>query len=306
MDTEFEELVADSMRRRAAAVCIPAGLTGMVQRARRRQRQRQFAIRGVVGATAAVGTAAAAVALTAGPRPAQPGPLKAETAAYVLRRTEKALAGPAARTIQYDRETSHREKPGPRAAFPPGGVAIWYYGELTRMEPYAANGKAINAQVLRIGRRTFTETTVNFGPKTWWRITGPVKYSYIKMPARKCGSPFNMTSPPAIRQALSCGLYVLAGRQHVDGIDAIKLAPGPLITHQHVLPGYNVIWVSPATYLPVRIRDYHAEGSRSWFQEDFRWLPPTRVNLAAFHLSVTGFRKVTGPGGTVGVGTVSG
>ena len=47
MDTEFEELVADSMRRQAAAVCIPPGLTGMVQRARRRQRQRQFAIRGV-------------------------------------------------------------------------------------------------------------------------------------------------------------------------------------------------------------------------------------------------------------------
>jgi hypothetical protein len=301
MDTEFEELVADSMRRQAVAVAIPPGLTGMVQRARRRERQRQFAIRGVVGATVAVGTAAAAVALTAGPRPAQPGPLKAETAAYVLRRTEKALAGPAAKTIEYDRETSHREKPAPRTAFPPGGVAIWYYGELTRLESYAANGKAINAQVLRIGPRTFTETTVNFGPKTWWRITGPVKRIHVKLPARKCGSPFNMTSPPAIRQALSCGLYVLAGRQHVDGIDAIKLAPGPLITHQHVLPGYNVIWVSPATYLPVRIRAYHAEGSRSWIQEDFRWLPATKVNLAAFHLSVAGFRKVKGPGGTVAI-----
>ena len=39
METEFEDLVADSLRRHAAAVVIPPDLTGMADQARRRRRQ---------------------------------------------------------------------------------------------------------------------------------------------------------------------------------------------------------------------------------------------------------------------------
>jgi hypothetical protein len=81
----------------------------------------------------------------------------------------------------------------------------------------------------------------------------------------------------------------VAGRQRVDGIEAIELTsrPGSLIS--------ETIWVSPDTYLPVRVI-VHSPPGMPVFQQtaDFTWLPPTAQNLAKLTVPIpAGFRKVS-------------
>lgn len=65
MSGEFEELLRDSMEWFAGDVCVPAGLAG---EARRHHGRRLFAMRAAIAAgTAAVVSAAAVIAVTAGP-----------------------------------------------------------------------------------------------------------------------------------------------------------------------------------------------------------------------------------------------
>jgi hypothetical protein len=86
-----------------------------------------------------------------------------------------------------------------------------------------------------------------------------------------------------IPKALTCGLFYLAGRQRVDGVMAMTLIskPQPGVARME-------LWIDPATYLPVRfdvtLRDGH--GAESLLRYDYRWLPPTKANLAALHAAV--------------------
>ena len=50
-----------------------------------------------------------------------------------------------------------------------------------------------------------------------------------------------------LHAAVSCGTLDVAGRQRIDGIMAIKLTSGPNS------PIAETIWVSPGSYLPVRV-----------------------------------------------------
>ncbi len=45
---------------------------------------------------------------------------------------------------------------------------------------------------------------------------------------------------------LKCGAFTVAGRQRVDGVDAIKLTG-------HTPAAGTTIWVDPGSYLPVRL-----------------------------------------------------
>ena len=81
----------------------------------------------------------------------------------------------------------------------------------------------------------------------------------------------------------------MAGRQRVDGIEAIKLTsrPGSLIS--------ETIWVSPGTYLPVRVVVRSAARRIRAIQQtaDITWLPPTAQNLAKLTVPIpAGFRQV--------------
>ena len=92
----------------------------------------------------------------------------------------------------------------------------------------------------------------------------------------------------ALRTAVSCGTLTVAGRQLVDGTEAIELKsrPGSLIA--------ETIWVSPDTYLPVRVVTRSAPGAPALQQTaNFTWLPPTAQNLAKLAVPVpAGFRRV--------------
>jgi hypothetical protein len=91
-----------------------------------------------------------------------------------------------------------------------------------------------------------------------------------------------------LRTAISCGALAAAGHQRIDGIEATELASraGSLIS--------ETIWVSPATYLPVRVVVRRAPGSPVGQQTvDITWLPPTSENLAELTVPIpAGFRQV--------------
>jgi hypothetical protein len=95
----------------------------------------------------------------------------------------------------------------------------------------------------------------------------------------------------ALRSAISCGALTEAGRQRVDGIEAIKL------TSRRGSPISETIWVSPGTYLPVRMIVSSALGFAGVRQTaDITWLAPTAQNLTKLTVPIpAGFRKVSIP-----------
>jgi hypothetical protein len=89
----------------------------------------------------------------------------------------------------------------------------------------------------------------------------------------------------ALHTAVSCGSLVVAGRQTVGGTETIKL------TSRTGSPLSETIWVSPSTYLPVRVVARAALGLQQ--TADFTWLQPTAQNLAKLAVPIpAGFRKV--------------
>jgi hypothetical protein len=88
-----------------------------------------------------------------------------------------------------------------------------------------------------------------------------------------------------ILKALSCSeLFALDGHQQVDGVNAIKLIMKPP-------PGLRVretLWLDPSTYLPLRTSTafLSPHGQVSLLVQGYRWLPPTKANLAALHAAM--------------------
>jgi hypothetical protein len=104
-----------------------------------------------------------------------------------------------------------------------------------------------------------------------------------------------LTVARTLRAAVSCGTLDVAARQRVDGVEAIKLTSGrnSLIS--------ETIWVSPGTYLPMRVVIRSLPGHSLVLGRDvvlrqtadFIWLPPTAQNLAKLTVPIpAGFRHV--------------
>jgi hypothetical protein len=112
------------------------------------------------------------------------------------------------------------------------------------------------------------------------------------LPATKASaSSLPATVARMLRGAVSCGTLTVADRQRVNGTEAIELTSrsGSLIP--------ETIWVSPGTYLPVRVVVGPGPGKRGFQQTaNIAWLPPTAQNLNLLTVPVpAGFRKVTLP-----------
>jgi hypothetical protein len=95
-----------------------------------------------------------------------------------------------------------------------------------------------------------------------------------------------------IQDGLTCGLFTVAGRQWIDGVDAIKLTG-------HTPAAGTTIWVDSSSYLPVRLtgRVQLISGGTdaATLTIDFRWLPPTSANLKELTAPIpNGFREVSG------------
>jgi hypothetical protein len=193
--------------------------------------------------------------------------------------------------------------PSPRSPFTDDVMVRWEYQGSSANVASTATGQPVYAEQITATGRVLTAVVISYRDATWWRATQTLSPGAqlsppgAQLPPPGCGR----GSPPAsnkaqpvgsngwngwpayIRQALSCGGYHQDGRQRVDGVDAVKLTGN----------GGLVMWIDPATYLPVR-----ATQARGPSPTDFRWFPVTAASLAHLKVSVpAGFRQVQPPPG---------
>jgi hypothetical protein len=260
----------------------------------------------LAAAVAAVLTAGAvtvaAIGVPGAGRGATKGP--AVNAAYVVKRVDSALdaADPAA-IAQMTVTTSGAATSGGMTASTT--AEEWSYGDRWRAVTYSAAGHLVYDEGFSTAS---VYTVVSYLARTWAHRRGlgrPAKLA----PGPRCQS--LVTAPPLLfapglpsggpaagllsttvardlHAAISCGTLAVAGRQHVDGIEATELTsrPGSMIS--------ETIWVSPGTYLPVRvvIRPTPSQpGPRQ--TADITWLPSAAPNLAKLTVPIPdGFRQV--------------
>ena len=266
----------------------------------------RLALRATVGVAAALTAGAvawAAVGMPGAVRSGTEGP--AVRTADVLKRMDKALDAAEPGAIALLTVTN-------RSASTRGGESVttsaqeWSYGDLWRSVTYSPDG-----HVLYDAGSTAASvyTVVNYQARTWARQPRLVSPATLVPGRRGCepvvasvpllfqpGPP--VFGPPAswrpatvassLRAAISCGALVAAGRQRVDGIEAIELTsrPDSMIS--------ETIWVSPGTYLPVRVAVRSRPGNLALRETaDVTWLRPTAQNRSRLTVPIpSGFRQV--------------
>jgi hypothetical protein len=298
-----EALLAGSglLREGAADLSAPAVPT----RGTGRQRRGRLALGSVAGAAALAAGAAALVAVVvpgAGDEgteglghPGNGG--SAVTAAYVVQRVDSALsaAGPgeiAQVTVTMDGAASAEE---------------WSYGDQWRSVTYSPSGQPVQDEGFSTSSSVYT--LVNYQKRTWTRQHGlghPGTPVPLVPGSRNCeaavlpaltwvfrpglpvieisASSSPATAASALRGAVSCGSLMIAGRQSINGTEAIELTSRP------GSPISETIWVSPDTYLPVRVTARLATIQRT---ADITWLQPAAQNLPKLTVPIpAGFRQI--------------
>jgi hypothetical protein len=297
---ELPEELPDGLPEEGTAdLPAPGGMTREVAR-RRRLLLRSGA---AVAALAAAAVVLVAVGVPGAGHNGTEAP--AVNTAYVVKRVDSALSAADPGAIAQMTVTT-------RSAAAPGGTTTtataeeWSSGGQWRSVTYSPAGH----QIYDEGFGTASGyTLVNYLTRTWARRPGlgrPVKQA---PGPRGCGPVvaalpvlfqpglpglgFSAASGPAtvaraLRGAISCGSLTVAGRQRVDGIDAIKLTS----PSGSAIPA--TIWVNPDTYLPVRVMARPVPGTSVLQQTaDITWLPPTTQNLAKLTVPIpAGFRRV--------------
>jgi len=299
MNTDIEDLLREGMERFTADLRAPAGLTyRTVRRGRRR-----LALRSLTSGVAVLAAGAAALAVLVLPRVDGTGQ-QAVDAAYVVKNVSNALTTAAPGTIAQMTITTSGGPNGTTTA------EEWSNGSEWRSVTYSSPGQPVYDEGYST---TSGYTLVSYPTKTWARQAGvgqPAVPAFGNSSAtRDCGpgtggfpvlfrlglpgtststSSLPTTVATALHTAVSCGSLSVAGRQTVDGTDAIELKSraGSLIS--------ETIWVSPSTYLPVRVVTRSSYTPAIQQTADFTWLPPTAQNQAKLTVPVpAGFRKVS-------------
>ena len=315
---DIEDLLREGMERFTSDLRAPAGMT---RRATRRRRRR-LVLRSAAGAATAL--AAAAVALVVVEVGAGTGG-SAVASAAVVKRVDNALSAAEPGDIAQMTVTTRSA-----TAFGPAvttNAEEWSYGDQWRSVASSPDGHPLYDEGFG---PTSLFTLVNYQTRTWARQSGLGRPAAPAFGASSCkpwwvgvpgpaGSPFpsplagpakgrsvpsmfqpglpgigfSGSSPPAtvaraLRTAVSCGGLAVAGRQRVDGIEATELTSGP------DSPISETVWVSPGTYLPVRVVARAAPGQPVFrLTANITWLQPTARNLAKLTVPIpTGFRQV--------------
>jgi hypothetical protein len=293
---------ADDLRRRTGGrgSAVTTARAGGPAASRRRLALRSAA------ATAAVLTAGAvAWAVIGVPGARHDGTEEpAVSTAYVVKRVDSALSTAHPGAIAQMTVTT-------LGAGVSGGRAVtttaqeWSYGGQWRAVTYSAAGYVRYDEGFSTAS---VYTVVSYLTGTWARRDGLGRPARLAPGLRGCGpvvaalpllfqpglpgGGLSASSPATVakdlRTAISCGTLAAAGRQRVDGIEAIKLTSSPdsMIA--------ETIWVSPGTYLPVRVVVRPAPGTPGpWQTADITWLQPTAANLAKLTVPIpAGFRRV--------------
>jgi hypothetical protein len=228
-------------------------------------------------------------------------PQRVTDAADLVSRVEQALGQPGTENlIGYARTTYppgsileptasglHSHVGPARSPWRVGFSVRWTYRSTMRTTAFAPTGQPVFSEWITAAHGAPRIVGVIYGDRTWWRATPQPQLQPAGSASSSCGPDVTLGPggwPDFIRHELSCGEYQTAGRQQVDGIDAIKITGNQ---------GLDVLWVDPATYLPVRAI---LTFGRQQIQTDFRWLAPTAANLDRLSLPVpAGFRQVAPP-----------
>lgn len=298
MSIDFEERLRADMGQ--VEVRPRPGLAREAHRRYQRGRRRTALAVAATGTAAAVAGVTAGFALTAG----SSGTATIETTAYVVNRVSGALA--ATDTIGY----STSRISGLRG-WPPvmtGRTDIWQFGGRSR-DLITAAGQPATDIMRRAEGRSLVLTIIDYQDRTWTSTTIPPDQRLTPIEGnslcsgRASGSVQTLYGEDGksaadwrhiIETGLKCGAFTVAGRQRVDGVDAIKL------TGHKTIPD-STIWVDPRSYLPVRLVSHgqtagNVAPTAITLTVDFRWLPPTRANLAKLTVPIpAGFQKVTYP-----------
>jgi len=256
----------------------------------------------LLGVPLAAGLAAAI--LTVASAPHNGSGAKASTAAYVVKRVDSALSAAEPGEIA---QMTVVTALGPVIGGKPAGTRSeeWSFGGQWRSVGYSPAGHPAYDE----GSGTASPyDLVSYLTRTWARQRGPDRPAAPVSGPRSCGSVVTalpqlfqpgllgpgsaprslpVTVAGALRAAVSCNSLTVAGRQRVDGIAAIKLTSPPNTSTS------ETIWVSPGTYLPVRVVLRAAPGQPVVLTAEITWLPPTAQNLAMLTVPIpAGFRQV--------------
>jgi hypothetical protein len=276
------------------------------------------------GAAPAAGVAGPAGQVPAGAAtPASAAPTSATlTAAYVSSHTQQALAAAERANLIQEIHTVGQNYPlgltqvlsfhlngggtghvveqaGPTAS----QENTWSYRGQLREQGLDAAGKPLfdassTTTQTPAGSRTVMNvsgTGVDYTSRTWWHSA-----LQLSLPAAgRAGCQEAFLPPPAgttldwaaaIRTALSCGHFQLAGHEQLGPADAVKL-----VSVKTNGPYTVTLWVDPSTYLPVRLTwnwlDPRAQGPGT-LTGDFQWVKPTPDSLGTLRVPVpSGFTQ---------------
>lgn len=287
ISTEFEERLREEMRHATTGVSAPSGLVRRARRDRRRRIVSRASAASAAAAVAVAGTVIVSNGTTGASRDSG-----TYTTAYVVKHVESALD--AVNKIAYMHYTSHFVAP----------MDIWAYdgpqGQAYRAEYFSPLGGQLFQEVGMTATPTNYQTYITVDPihKTWSKQS----YQGPKPSETGCGfsQPTGWVTFPEIaaglRKDLACGALSSKGMQQVDGVNALKLIS---VQRSRLGPKTlgtitTIIWVDPATYLPVRLTTQWTRPMVSVpMRYDFRWLPPTSANLALLTVRIPpGFTQV--------------
>ena len=313
MNGAVEDMLREGLDRLTADVQVPADVTG---RARVHLRQKKIAARAVLAGGAAAVTAAAVMVATAVGE-GTVGPLRARTTSYVIMQVASALAT-TNKVIRTETVFS--------APYPP--VMGWnYHGDMRLTQsgyippalvpgmPWAQGRVHWGVGTTTVhGRRIYAQIDYRHHE---WANAGTLGFLPNACTVRLDIVEFNGPAqwPAYVRQALSCGLFKVAGRAEVNGVRTIKLTGSTTnwhfwgqLPHGEGSGPFRVdatLYVNPKTYLPMLVvwnnRTHYRDGRPldGTVRQEITALPATPGNTATANVTVpAGFRKV--PSSTFG------
>ena len=264
---DFDQLTAPAARPSAA----------------RHHRRRRYAGPALIAGLAAAGITAGTVVALGGPagrpvttpptahsqtRPVQTRPV-VRTAAYVVAHLKSALnANDDIVRILDHAPDSQTGKPVIDEIWSTSLSHTYRITDLSRAgRPVTGYLVTVNAHrtvsiVINYRARTWTRTVYPFGSASDGRRAGPRRSTPLGLAAQ-------------LRAQVKAGKVTLLGPTTVDGQRAIHLV-------ERSARGTISLWVSPATYLPIREIDTApgvAATSPRAIRDDYRWLPATPANL---------------------------
>jgi hypothetical protein len=164
-----------------------------------------------------------------------------------------------------------------------------------RITDLSQAGRPVTGYLVTITAHRTVSIVINYRARTWTRTVYPFgSSSDAGRPGPRRSTPLGLAAQ--LRAQVRAGKVTLIGPATVDGQRAIHLL-------QRSSAGSINLWVSPATYLPIREIDTARGGpetSPRAIRDDYRWLPATRANLRLLTTAAaipSGFKKTTSSNG---------